>query len=142
MGSMYEPTNTNGSNDGIGVNLIKYSSIREGIARTKIRCPICRKIYKENEHNFERCSFNNFEVIKRNCEIFNLSNNTNRQDFAIWRLYRYCDLHPSYISQILHVECSYVAYTIGKIFKSLCVKDDRCVFKKFLANTYIPEQIK
>jgi len=139
MGSMYEPTNTNGSNDGIGAVLFRNSDIKIKRTRIKVRCPICRKVFNRSKHDFEECSLNNFDEIKKNCEIFNISNSTNRQDFAIWRLYRYCDLHPSYIAQILHVECGYVANTIGRIFKSLCVKDDRCVFKRFLENPYIPE---
>ncbi|MDH7478078.1 MAG: hypothetical protein QHH17_06835 [Candidatus Bathyarchaeota archaeon] len=57
-----------------------------------------------------------------------------RKNFAIYRLYRYCDMSPEQIANATGKQPWYIQYIIGQVFKELCLKDRACAFKKILTN--------
>lgn len=54
-----------------------------------------------------------------------------RREFAIWRLYRYVDVHPDAISRLTGYSKESIKGIIGKIFVMLC-KKNKCDLYKFL----------
>ena len=67
--------------------------------------------------------------------------NRTRFNFAIYRLYRECNLSPLEIKNFIKFCCGlYISYSsvkrsIGRVFKNLCIKNN-CIFKEFLLNKY------
>jgi len=55
-----------------------------------------------------------------------------RRDFAIYRLYRYCDIPTKELSAITGTKEVYIRDIIGRVFKALCQSDEACVFKEIL----------
>ena len=76
-----------------------------------------------------------------------------RKRFAIYRLYRYLDLTPKEIAQLVEEDFEFyedkiyvppgrgntfyhrvynIRDIIGEVFSELCIQDKKCVFRKFL----------
>jgi len=66
----------------------------------------------------------NFEIIRRS--------NGKRRDAAIYRLYRYCNFSPYEIHYETGIPESRIKYIVGKVFRKLCLKDEKCIFKEML----------
>lgn len=81
----------------------------------------------------------NEQVTNRNRNIAIISEissrvrgiDSRRRNFAIYRLYRYCNLSPREISEVINCRKSTVERIIGRVFKENCAKDQKCPFKKF-----------
>jgi len=92
--------------------------------------------------------------ILRNRAIIRTIHNhrSRRRKYAIYRLYRYCNLSPQEIVALLqddfafwngkvwpcdrnrhfYNQLTYIRKCIGQVFSELCIKDQKCVFRKFL----------
>lgn len=55
-----------------------------------------------------------------------------RRNFAIYRLYRYCNLSPQKISHLTNFSLDIIKNIIADVFKYLCIADDKCIFKSVL----------
>jgi len=55
-----------------------------------------------------------------------------RIKYAIYRLYRTYDLPLEEISMRTNININIIRNYIGEIFTKLCIKDDKCIFKKYL----------
>ena len=55
-----------------------------------------------------------------------------RRMFAIYRLYKYLNVSPKYISWRLNVSSNSINKIIGGAFRRICLTSDSCMFKEFL----------
>jgi len=54
-----------------------------------------------------------------------------RRDLAIYRLYRYQNIPMELLAKICQQNKSYLQNIIGRIFKMLCINDEKCVFRNY-----------
>ena len=60
--------------------------------------------------------------------------NTNliRRNFAIYRLFKTCDLTVNQIAQLTKYQIHTVGLLVGNCYKALCLSNDKCVLQPFL----------
>jgi len=108
----------------------------------KVFCPICERHFSKDSfdahYQFELAERRKGEQRKQNLGIIKKVGLRNfRAKLAIYRLYRYCDLSPHWISVAIEnigvqTKENRIRDIVGEVFKALCVVDDKCVFKKLL----------
>jgi hypothetical protein len=80
------------------------------------------------------CSYDELHSIALNILIYSNEDNSKfRRQLAVYRLFRYFDMQPDEIADLLHAPIGKVKWCIGEAFRQLCIRNDKCVFKNVLA---------
>lgn len=93
----------------------------------------CQKIHAQEEKRKQKI-WVNLRIVRALCSKYKrlVGAKRKRLIFAIFRLYKYCDLSPNQIAQKTHLSYARVTGYIGEAFRSECLQDDSCVFKPLL----------
>ena len=70
----------------------------------------------------------NLTIIK-NISVFRGPKYKKRRNYAIYRLYRYCDVPVNTIVEVTGLWSGTVKNIIGQVFKSHCLRSSQCVFQ-------------
>lgn len=69
--------------------------------------------------------------IDREVKIIKEAKDFRRIGAAVYRLYRFLDVHPKEIAYLAKINIETVKNHIAETFKETCLKEESCVFKRF-----------
>ena len=85
---------------------------------------------------FERQVMLNARIIRKVGRSRRDMLSSRRHNIAIYRLYRYCNVPLWMLEDVAEIEQSRLQLIIGRVFSTLCLSDDSCIFKRFLQKVY------
>jgi len=91
-------------------------AIKEGLRRKRIERNV--QIAIESRNQVMRGSFKTNKKLQRR-----------RFLYTVYRLYRYLDVHPSHIAQLIHSKPSTINRYISNVFVEQCEQNQKCIFK-------------